>query len=490
MHLHESVFWGIVFFLVGVFLAPATDLLGLAIAVGVAAGIIGAMAYKKNHVRAMWVAALMLCGIVGATYWTGYNTYRHDQVVPLIGEKVVLVGHVTDVRRSEKTQRIIVRLDEPNRGRISATVRAYPTVDYGDAVRLEGLVQKPQKENWRYLLKDALFATMQFPELSIVQKGDGNPLITALLGTRRRAVATYKRLLPANEAALLAGITLGERAEFGAEFKEKMANSGTTHLVALSGYNISVVAGALLLACGLLLRRTAAFYATLAAVVAFVAMAGAEASVVRAAIMGSIVLLANHIGRTHSMRNAIAVSACAMVLWNPNVLRYDLGFQLSFGALIGIVYLKPHLDRYIKRKGNGFMQWRENLSGTLSAQIMVFPLLMQAVGSFSLVSLISNIVLLSFIPVTMGHGFLIAGMGFVAVPIAVLPAWLVSLLLKYEIGVIELFGAHKGFSMPMNAIWVAVYYAIMGWLLWRLHKRRVCHSGGGRNPESGNTSIA
>ena len=471
MRLHESVFFGIVFFLVGVFLAPTTDLLGLALAIGILAGVIGGVAYKKNHVRAMWVAALMLCGVVGATYWTGYNTCRHDQVTPLIGEKVVLVGHVTDVRRSEKTQRIIVRLDEPNKGRVSATVRAYPTVGYGDVVRLEGLVQKPQKENWRYLLKDALFVTMQFPELSVVEKGDGNLLMTTLLGIRRRAVATYKQLLPADEAALLAGITLGERAEFDSEFKEKMANSGTTHLVALSGYNISVVAGALLVACGLLLRRTAAFYVTLAAVVAFVAMAGAEASVVRAAIMGSIVLLANHIGRTHSMRNAIAVSACAMVLWNPNVLRYDLGFQLSFGALIGIVYLKPHLDRYIKRKGNGFMQWRENLSGTLAAQAMVFPLLIQAVGSFSLVSLISNIVILSFIPMTMGLGFIIAGLGFVAAPLAIIPAWLVSLLLKYEIGVIELFGTYKGFSMPMTALMVAGYYAIAGVLLVRYAKK-------------------
>lgn len=486
MHLHESVFFGIVFFLVGVFFAPTMNLFGLTLLICIAAGVIGAVAYKKNHARAIWMAALMLCGIIGAIYWTGYNTYRHDQVAPFVGKKVELVGHVTNIRRSEKTQRLIVRLDEPNEGRISATVRAYPTIDYGDSVRLEGLVQKPQKENWRYLLKDALFATMQFPELTVVQKGDGNSLMTMLIGVRHRAVATYKRLLPANEAALLAGITLGERAEFDAEFKEKMANSGTTHLVALSGYNISVVAGAILLLCGFFMRRTVAFYATFMAVVAFVAMAGAEASVVRAAIMGSIVLLASYMGRTHSMRNAIAVSACAMVLWNPNALRYDLGFQLSFGALIGIVYLKPYVDRYIKRKENGFMQRRENLSGTLSAQVMVFPLLMQTIGSFSAVSLISNVAVLFFIPITMMLGFVIAALGFIAIPLAVIPAWAVSLLLKYEISVIELFGAYKGFSMPMTAAGVAVYYAIMGWLLRRLHKHHAVQKNALCHPRRGN----
>ena len=296
-----------------------------------------------------------------------------------------------------------------------------------------------------------------------------------LLEIRKRAVATYKKLLPAEEAALLAGITLGERAEFSREFKTQMANSGTTHLVALSGYNISVVAGAVLLLCGSIMRRTAAFYATLGIIVAFVVMSGAEASVVRAAIMGSIVLLAAHIGRAHSMRNAIAVSAAAMVIWNPNVLRYDLGFQLSFLAFIGIVYLKPHLDRYIKRKKNGFLDWRENLSGTLSAQVMVFPILMQSVGSFSLVSLASNIVILAFIPVTMGLGFVIAGLGFVVSPLTTFPAWIASLVLKYEIAIIELFGANEGFSMPMTAAWVVLYYGIIGGALAYLRHRNKMH---------------
>lgn len=461
-------------------------LLGMTGAVVILAGAVGSVAYKKKHTRMIWMAALALCVVVGAVYWTGYNVYRRDLVAPLIGTHGAIVGHVVSVRRSEKSQRLIVRLDGSNKGKLSAVVRPYPTIAYGDVIRLDGVVQRPSNDGWKFLLKDALFAEMQFPEVALMRRNDGNPLLMKLIAVRQAAVATYKKVLPAGEAALLAGVTLGERAEFDAEFKKKMANSGTTHLVALSGYNISVVAEAILLLCALLLRRTTAFYVTLAVIAAFVIMAGAEVSVVRAAIMGSIILLAGYMGRAHSMRNAIAVSACAMVLWNPNVLRYDLGFQLSFGALIGIVYLKPYLDRYIKRKKNGFMQWRENLSGTLSAQAMVFPLLMQAVGSFSFVSLMSNIAILVFIPLTMGMGFVIAGLGFIAAPLAFIPAWYVSLLLKYEIGIIELFGAYKGFSMPMTAVYVAIYYAIMGWLLWRLHKRGTAQKSALCHPRVGN----
>lgn len=473
MRIHESVFWGIVFFLIGIFIAPVTSGAGRAAGVAVVAGVAGLIAHKKKNVRVVWMAALMPCIIVGGVYWTGYNGQQRDRVLPLIGRQVAVHAHVVDVRRGEKSQRMIVRLDGSRGGRISVVARSHPVVAYGDGVVLSGMVQGQRKEDQMLLLKDSLFATMQFPAMRVVRRGDGNPIVMRLFAIRQAAVGIYKRALPANEAALLAGITLGERAEFDRGFKEKMANSGTTHLVALSGYNISAVAEVLLLACGLLLRRATAFVVTLAAIVAFVVMAGAEASVVRAAIMGGIVLLAGHIGRTHSMRNAIAVSAGAMVLYNPNVLRYDLGFQLSFAALIGIIYVKPHLDAYIKRNKRGLLDWRENLSGTLSAQVMVFPLLMQAVGSFSLMSLASNIAILPCIPLTMGLGFAIAGLGFITAPLAGVPAWVVSALLKYEIGAIEFFGAYKGFSTGVTAVWFAMYYAIGGAVLASMHKRKV-----------------
>lgn len=497
MHIHESAFWGIVFFLVGVFMVPVVNLATWTISIGIGVAVFIFFAYRKRMVRAAWFAGLTLFAIIGALYWTGYNVHQKNKVVSLLGKRATITAHVIKVQRSEKSQRITARIDDRQGGVVSMTTRPYPVLHYGDAITAKGMVKKPDEKNRAYLMKDAIFATMQFPEAKLIRQNDGNQIMMWLLDIRQRSVALYKRLLPQQEAALLAGITLGERAEFDKEFREQMANSGTTHLVALSGYNISVVAEAILLLCGFLMRRTAAFYTTLTMIVAFVMMAGAEASVVRAAIMGSIVLLAAHIGRAHSMRNAIAVSACAMVLWNPNVLRYDLGFQLSFLALIGVIYLKPHMDRVIKRKKNGFMNWRENLSGTFSAQLLVFPILMQAVGSFSFMSLLSNIVILTFIPVTMGLGFTVAGLGFIAQPLAQLPAWVTSLLLKYEIATIGLFGAHKGFSMPMTAMFMIVYYAIMGGLLWRLYKRSIrntsaslCHSDGSRNPESDYTGIA
>lgn len=478
MHIHESVFWGIIFFLVGVFLAPVMHLAPLSIATIVIAAMAGVVGYKKRNARIGWMAALTLCVILGAVYWTGYNVHEQNKIGSLLDKDVTIRGHVIAVRRTENGQQAIIRLDAPNNGKIALTARPHPILRYGDVITAKGVIRRPNEKNRMHLLKDTLFAVMQFPEVKRIKQHDGNPILMRLLDMRQRAVATYKSILPTEEAALLAGVTLGERAEFDKEFKEQMANSGTTHLVALSGYNISVVADALLMLCAAMMRRTAAFYMTLGAIVAFVLMAGAEASVVRAAIMGSIILLARHIGRAHSMRNAIAISACAMVLWNPNVLRYDLGFQLSFMAFIGIVYLKPHLDRYIKRKKNGILDWRENLSGTLSAQVAVFPLLMHTIGSFSFISLLSNVLILIFIPATMFLGFIVAGLGLIARPLALIPAWIASILLQYEIGIIKLFGEHAGFAMSMTVVWVAVYYVIIGGSLIYINKRSARYPDG------------
>lgn len=472
MHIHEAVFWGIVFFLTGIFLASVMPLAAMTIMIASIALVVGVIAWRHKAKRWTWIASLLVWGVIGGMYWVGCNVVQRDRVALLVGAQTSITGHVVDVRRGEKTQRVTMALDEPRKGKIAITARQYPRMEYGDAIEVQGMVERPDVRNRNYLMKDAIFATMQFPEVYVIAKGEGNPILTWLRDVRNQAVSVYKRALPAKEAALLAGITLGERAEFDPEFKERMANSGTTHLVALSGYNISVVAEAILLVCMGMMRRRAAFAATCLVIMGFVLMAGAEASIVRAAIMGGIVLLARYIGRAHSMRNAIAISACAMVLWNPNVLRYDLGFQLSFLALIGIVYCKPYIDHVIKRKKESLLDWQENLSGTIAAQVMVLPVLLHAVGSFSLTALVSNVLVLAFVPVTMGFGFGIAAVGYIAQPLATIPAWIASLLLRYEIGVIEVLGTHKGLAMQISALAMVIYYVCLGGVMMIIARRK------------------
>jgi len=112
-------------------------------------------------------------------------------------------------------------------------------------------------------------------------------------------------------------------------------------------------------------------------------MAGAEASVVRAAIMGFLVLLAKEAGRMYSFRNAVTFAAAGMAVFDPTILVFDIGFQLSFVSLLGITHLEPALKRFFGERGS-FLGWRENALTTLSAQLAVAPILIQNFGSVRL----------------------------------------------------------------------------------------------------------
>ena len=219
-----------------------------------------------------------------------------------------------------------------------------------------------------------------------------------------------------------------------------MSASGTTHLVALSGQNITIIVIAISSFFGFFSRRKSVFWLTLLIITFFVLMTGAEASVVRAAIMGGIILLAKQISRIHSMRNVIAVAAFIMVLYNPQVLRFDFGFQLSFAALIGIVYFSPTIKKIFKMKeGEGFLGWRENFLTTTSAQLAVLPLILINFSNFSPLSLLANILILEAIPLTMIFGFALGAIGFISLPMAIIFSWFVNLFLIYELAIIDIF---------------------------------------------------
>ena len=169
-------------------------------------------------------------------------------------------------------------------------------------------------------------------------------------------------------------------------------------------------------------------------------MTGAEASVVRAGIMGIIMLLAERQSRIYSFRNAITLTAFIMLLFNPRLLVFDTGFQLSFAALLGIVYIYPLLKKRFKIEENeGVMGWKRNLFQTFSAQVAVAPIVLTSFGYFSPTALFSNVLILEFIPVTMLLGFMTATLGFISYGLSLVLGWVTSVFLGYEIFIINLF---------------------------------------------------
>lgn len=161
-------------------------------------------------------------------------------------------------------------------------------------------------------------------------------------------------------------------------------------------------------------------------------------------------------------RNAIVIAAFIMALFNPRVLVFDIGFQLSFAALLGMIYLSPVLKNALKIETKGFLSWKENAVNTASAQIMAMPILLSSFGLFSLSSLLANILILEFIPLTMGLGFVMAGLGLFSVFLAKILGFLTNLLISYEFFIIDIFSK---FSLPLKTDSVNLFFWIIYYLL-------------------------
>jgi len=208
----------------------------------------------------------------------------------------------------------------------------------------------------------------------------------------------------------------------------------------------------------------------------FVIFVGGQASVVRAALFGIIGALAYTIGRKQSIGNALLVTAAAMVAINPWILRYDAGFQLSFLATLGLVYIEPLFERL--RTGK-FLFLKEIATATLAATIATLPLILYIFGRLSVVSLFANLLILPVVPWVMALGavvtFVVAivPLGYLAVSVVSFPVWI---LLEYVIRVAEWLSGFGWASVSIEWFswpWLIISYGLLGWLLLAWHRKKI-----------------
>ncbi len=382
--------------------------------------------FRISHV------AFLLLTLIGSGYYFIFTNFAHGPE-PIFGKKVELTGVVREAEQRLNSQKLVV-------DKIQITAPRYPEFQYGDLIKATGTIKEPEAEFAGYFKKEGIAGLMQFPQIEVVANNRGFWVKKQLLGVRHYIENVYKRVLPLEKAVFLSGLTLGSTNEFSDEFKEKLRLSGTSHLVALSGYNIAIIVSAVSLLLGTwAFTKRFNLFISVAVIALFVVMTGAEASVVRAAIMAFLVILADKLQRMYYFRNSVAAAALVMTAINPNLLAFDIGFQLSFAALLGIVYLAPWLkEKFPFLKKPSFLSWREHFANTSSAQLAVLPLLLWHFSFFSPLGIISNILILEFVPITMALGFLIAGLSLFSGTLAWIVSFPANALLSWKIGVINL----------------------------------------------------
>lgn len=276
------------------------------------------------------------------------------------------------------------------------------------------------------------------------------------------------------QSGLLEALFFGDEGNISQEWKDKFSITGTSHITAVSGMNITIISALILnflLAIGF--WRGQAFYISVVLIVLYILMIGAPASAIRAGIMGILFMAAQNFGRAGAASRAVAFASTLMLFQNPLLLRADLGFQLSFMAVLGLIYLQPVLSQIFKKIPD-FFQLRYSLSATIAAQIFTLPILISSFGRLSLASPFANILIvptLSFITIL---GFIFSFSGMIFYPLGLVLSWPVWLLLTYVLGVINFFSKISFATIKLENvgwIWAAIFYAILAISVRQLIKR-------------------
>ncbi len=416
---HDMFFWAAFFFLLGTLVGSCTlPFHGLASRTGFigATAVTAVVVLRLLGMRRISPYAAFV--VIGAAYCLFYGAHRFPEPIAF--------GHMGNIRGLVMRAEHHLDHQELSLGNgLRIYADRYPEFEYGDTIALRGEAKRSKNPLMAGIV-NARHATIR-----LESEGGGYAIQRRLLAAKAAFENNLKRVLPSDQAAFLAGLTLGTTDEFSKEFVDELRASGTTHIVALSGSNVTGIIAGIMFLLGLVLPRRKIFWPTILAIALFVAMTGAESSLVRAAIMNGIVLAARRYERAGSMRNAIVAAALMMALWNPLVPAFDLGFQLSFAAILGMAYIMPILERYSPWKNRTLLE-------SVSAQAAVMPLLAIAVGRTAPFAIIPNMLIAAAVPYTVTLGFLTGGTALVSGTLAFAPAWLAGILLSYEMEVIHI----------------------------------------------------
>jgi competence protein ComEC len=254
------------------------------------------------------------------------------------------------------------------------------------------------------------------------------------------------------EENLLRGIFLGSKFD-DKEIKDNFVNSGLIHLTAVSGQNLTIMFSIFYEALKYLsfLTPNLIFYFSSFLIVFFVLLMGFEGNVLRAGIMGFLLILTKRkFGRIPLKRNILIFALLLFSLFSPKLIFKDIGTQLSFLAITGIFYLSPIFEKKLEFIKNNF--FRKTISETLSAQIFTYPLILYSFGNFNFFSLISNLLVLPIVPYLMTISSL-----FLFFPVKYL-AWFSFPLLSYILFVAKIFGNFVFyFKIPLTLVFLSYF---------------------------------
>jgi competence protein ComEC len=364
----------------------------------------------------------------------------------------------------------------PAEGMILTRILPNRVYEYGQRVRVRGsLKSPPENEEFsyrNYLARNGVHAIMSNAEVTTLPGNGGNFFFHGVYQLKNKLLQNIYRIYHDPEASLLAGILLGVDTGLTRELQDAFKNTGTAHIIAISGFNIAIIASLFFnFFKSFAGERLGAFLAA-AGITLYALLVGANAAVLRAAVMGIMSLLARQTGRRNSGLNGLAFAALFLLFINPLSIS-DVGFQLSFLATLGLIlYAEPFsvftanlLSKIFKNDISAFSRFiNDNVVLTFAAQLTTIPIMAYHFKRISLISFIANPFILPAQPAVMIASGAAAFASLLLLPIGQLFAWFAAPFAIYTIRIVEFFGNIPGgvYVLKDSSIWaVIVTYAAL-----------------------------
>lgn len=336
-----------------------------------------------------------------------------------------------------------------NSTQIFITTTLFPEFHYGDKIKISGTLKVKLLNN-----RTQLYG-MNFPKIEA--KNDDKNFILALTGLiRQKIISFFNKNFSSNLSGLMLGIVFGIKEGIPKDFFNNLRQVGVLHIIAASGMNVTMVGGFLSSIFFLFLRRQIALLLSIFGIVAYAILAGAEPSIIRASIMGILVFAAQIFGRQAWPSFILFLTGYLMLIWDPSLI-FDVGFQLSFLATIGLLYLKPVFKNPIL----------DSFQTTIFAQIATLPVLLANFGTYSLWSVLVNGLILWTVPTLMIIGGISSVLSFLIEPLARLTLLLALPILIYFETVVRFFSGLGGVIKINELNWVTIvgYYLLVSALI-------------------------
>ncbi len=428
--------------------------------------------WKKKHV--LMVVFLILIFILGYFHINlKKNNILENSITKYFNSEIVARGKVVRYPKDDlETKKAVIRIDTVNEEKNNSCILIYTNQDLSvnDEIVIKGKLEEPENfSNFNYkmyLANQGISGIIKKPQIEIISENH-----FFIFDFKKKVEEIVLKNLSISKAGMLNATILGETDNMNSDLKQKLGFTGISHVIAISGQHIVLLCVVMLSFLSFVkMERKKSIILTFLFIFFYIILIDFPASALRAFIMMSFVLFAELFGRQSDVLRSLIIAAFLILVFNPLALVYDLGFQLSFFAVLGIIFFNSYFKNKLRFIKNNFIN--DLISVNLSAQVFVLPLFIYTFKYISLSSFITNSLVVPISTVLLILGFLCVVLSLILPSFSFFFFAPISLILGYIIFIIDMFSFMIIEINNFPLIFLFVIYLILIFLAYRLRKNR------------------